>query len=313
MSYEPDPIALRWYRRLQIDEAARAIREDTEAGLLSQLDLALALSTFLFRGAEGSYWFHDAWMEAWCRFDGRDWQRTQDQPPQELEGLDGLAVPPEPISPPQDTEATMVAAVTSPAQTLVAAQAEIREAYRAGWIASTDAEALLGQSVLIDHDGRVWTAGTTSGAWYCDDGTGWDHKPAPPDPDALARIRPPAGPCPSCGAALEGAMTCPACGTAVPPELDGLSENAYASAVRALLSQAGVLPELLTPPWAPPPGYPNVELPRITRRAPLVAAEAGAGADRPVRCPSCGAELRPGVRFCGQCGATIEIAHGGGS
>ncbi|MFN2154959.1 MAG: zinc-ribbon domain-containing protein [Anaerolineae bacterium] len=304
MSPESDPIALRWYRRAQIDEAARVVREDTEAGMLSQLDLALALSTFLFRGAEGSYWYHDAWMEAWYRFDGRDWMLAQGGPPQELEGLDGLAVPPEPISPPQDTDATMVAAVASPVQALVAAQAEVREAYRVGWIASTDAEALLGQSVLIDHDGRVWTVGANSGTWYCDDGTGWVQKPAPPDPDSLARIRPPAGPCPSCGAALEGSTTCPACGTAVPPELEGLSENAYINAVRALLSQVGALPEPLTAPWAPPAGYPNIELPRITRRAPLVAA------DRPVRCPACGTELRPGARFCGQCGTAIETAHG---
>jgi hypothetical protein len=309
MSLAFDPIALRWYRGAQIDEAARALREDTEAGLLSQLDLALALSAFLFRDGDGAYWYHDAWMEVWYCFDGRDWQRTQREPPHEMEGLDGLDVPPEPISPPQDTDATTLAGDASPMQALAAARAEVGEAYRAGWIASTDAETLLGRSVLIDSDGRVWTVGAASGAWYCDGGNGWARAPAPPDPGSLARIRPPAGPCPSCGAALEGALACPSCGTAAAPQVEGLSELAYNRAVRSLLAGARATPEPLAAAWAPPPGYPNLELPRVARRVPCVALETGDDVQRPACCPACGSELRPGMRFCGQCGTPL----GGGS
>jgi hypothetical protein len=303
MSLESDPIPLRWYRRPQVEEAARAIHEHAQAGLLGPLDLALELSALLFRDGEGSYWFLDAWSAIWYRFAGQDWTRAEVQPPRLLEGLDGLTVPPAPLDPPPDGNATQHDAEASPTDALAAARAELVDAYREGRIASLDAELLLASSVLVDREGHLWAVGAASGAWYRDD-AGWARMSLPPDLASLARLRrPPA----------DGERACPSCGAPVLPELEGWSAEADARAARDLLAQAGSLPEPLTPPWDPPPGYPNLELPRVTRRVPLVPAEIEPGAARLIRCPTCGAEVREGVRFCGQCGTPLATLPGGAS
>jgi hypothetical protein len=51
--------------------------------------------------------------------------------------------------------------------------------------------------------------------------------------------------------------------------LEGLADEGYGP-VLAFLERAVNLPEAVTAPWMPPPGYPNVHLPAISRRVPLV-------------------------------------------
>ena len=58
-------------------------------------------------------------------------------------------------------------------------------------------------------------------------------------------------------------------GGEAPPGLVGLPDEAYAAVTGLLLEEAGSLPEAVAPPWAPPPEYPNVEVPRVTRQIPL--------------------------------------------
>jgi FHA domain-containing protein/zinc ribbon protein len=265
MEQDTPPI-LRWHPKPAVDAAAATLVARAQAGLLGQLDLAWAMLSFCFRDPGGTYRFLDVPAGLWYRFDGTDWQPAAEVPGM-LEGPDALpvdlALPPEtdPPSPPPSA---------APSTVLAEAIQALRAAYAGGQINSLVAEALLGQRFLVDDQGRAWTVGVQSGQWYAFAQGAWAPAAAPPDPSTLARIRPPSGPCPGCGQQIAGAGACPHCGTAVPPVLEGVSDEGYGP-ILEFLQYAGTLPEAVTAPWAPPPGYPNVELPAVSRRGPLVA------------------------------------------
>jgi len=269
---EPEiPPILRWVSKQTIAAAAADVVSQAQAGLLSQLDLARQMLDFVFRTPGGVYCFCDALQGQWYRFDGTDWQ-PETRIPERLEGPDALPVR---LPLPPDVEPPPPSPTASPTAVLAEAIRALRTAYTAGQIDSLTAEALLGQRFLVDRQGTAWTAGAQSGRWYAFSQGQWGQAAAPPDPGTLARLRPPSGPCPSCGHPVEAVGPCPQCGTAIPPVLEGLSDEGYGP-VLAFLEQAGTLPEAVTAPWMPPPGYPNVQLPVLSRRVPLVVPTATA-------------------------------------
>lgn len=99
----------------------------------------------------------------------------------------------------------------------------------AGRLTSEQCSAALDR-LLVEHEGRFWTLGATSGRWYVHDGHDW-REAQPPDGAATA--------------------------------------------------------------------------------APTVTTETSVGAapgERPRYCPACGTALRPGGRFCAQCGLLLDSA-----
>jgi len=257
------PPVLRWYHRSAVDAAAKAWMDRAQAGLLGQLDLAEAMLAFRFRDSGGTYHFCDATQGRWYRFDGTAW-RPAAELPERLEGVDALPVD-VPLPPETDPPSPPTAA---PSTVLAEAIHALSTAYAAGQINTLVAEALLGQRFLLDHEGRAWTVGVQSGQWYAFAQGAWSPAEGPPEPDKLARIRPPAETCPGCGQTVEDAGTCPHCGAAVIPLLEGVSPEAYGPIVD-FLAYAGLPPEDVTAPWDPPPGYPDVQLPTLSRHAPL--------------------------------------------
>jgi len=260
------PPTLRWVSKPSIDAAAAALMARTQAGLLGQLDLARAMLSFCFRDLGGTYRFLDAPGGQWFRFDGTDWHPAADIPAM-LEGSDALPVD---VALPPATDPPSPSPSATPSTVLIEAIQALRAAYAGGQINNIVAEALLGQRFLVDYQGRAWTVGVQSGQWYAFSQGEWKAAAAPADTRTLARIRSPSGACPGCGQPVECADACPHCGAAVPPVLEGVSDEGYGP-ILDFLQYAGTLPEPVTAPWTPPPGYPNVQLPAVSRRGPLVA------------------------------------------
>ena len=230
-------IALRRYTAQAAQGAAQAVKSRADAGLLSQLDLALEMARFQFRDIEGSYWYLDAHAGQWHRFDGRDWQPAQ-APPSAIEGLDGLPVPPQAGGPPALDEVQSLpgeGALQSPPQAMIDAVGIVRQAYEQGELSSDEATSLLLRRYLIDRWGRFWSVGVRSGRWYVYDQELWTLSDGAPDPETLLRLQPAADVCSACGQPTGGADACPYCGTpvsanpvdaAAPPDLVGAGDEA---------------------------------------------------------------------------------------
>jgi ribosomal protein L32 len=271
MTTDLGPIPLRWYSKPAIGAAASALMGRAQAGVLSQLDLAQAMLAFCFRDEQGIYWFLTAPSGQWYRLGSTDWEPANEVP-EMLEGPEGL--PTELDLPAKEQETTATPPSASPPKALNAAVAVIRAAYAQGQANNLETRALLAQRILIDRQGRVWTVGAQSGQWYVFEQGDWTRAVAPPEPGTLARLQAPPEYCPSCGQPVQGTGICPHCGAAVPPMLEGVADEAYAPILDFLTRHSDSLPEAVTAPWVPPPAYPNVEIPLVSRLFPLVAPEA---------------------------------------
>jgi hypothetical protein len=277
---DTDPILdLRRYTVDLVHRAAGRVRQRAAGGLLGQIDLALAMAQFRFRDLEGCPWFLDAYGGQWYRHDGCDWQGAG-APPAVLEGADGLPTPAGEFDlalesadrPGAEAEMTRAGAAA-----LAESVALVRVAYEAGELSSLEAHALLARWFLVDRCGTFWGVGVHSGRWYRFAEDAWQQAGGPPDSQSLVRLHPSAGPCPICGQPAEGQRSCAHCGTALPGDLSGLSDQAYGAVARFVLEHAGSLPEPVASPWTPPAGYPNAEVPRVTRQAPASGSEATPG------------------------------------
>jgi hypothetical protein len=258
---------LRRYATSAIVAAAAALLNRAQAGLLGQLDLAQEMLAFCFRDGKGGHWFLDATSGQWHQLGATDWAPVE-HAPAVLEGLDGLPVEP-PASPAENSSRRASNPPTSPIVALADGVDGIKDGYGEGRIDSQTAASLLAQRFLIDKSGRAWTVGVGSAKWYLYQDDGWEARGAPPLAETLARLLPPTDPCPGCGETLSLGGPCPNCGTVVPPHLDGVAEDAQVAVLAFLVRGAGSLPEPVTLPWEPPPGYPNVTLPAVQRKIPL--------------------------------------------
>jgi hypothetical protein len=267
-----DPILdLRRYSADLVRQAAERVRERAAMGLLSQLDLALAMAQFRFRDLDDRCWFLDAYSDQWYRHDGRDWQ-VADGPPMVLEGADRLSVPsgePDLDFLSIDRQGTEDDMTRSAPDTLAESVAVVRAAYEAGELSSLEAHAMLARRYLVDRSGAFWSVGVRSGSWYRFAEDGWQREVGPPDPGLLVRLQPSVGACPTCGQLAEGGGSCPRCGTSLPNDLVGLSDQAYGAVIQFMLEHVGSLPEPIASPWEPPTGYPNAEVPRVVRQIPV--------------------------------------------
>jgi hypothetical protein len=269
MTTDPSLIPVRRYLKPVIGAAAAVLMGQVEAGLLSQLDLAQAVLAFCFRDDADAYWFLDPCAGQWYHLTHGDWQ-PDNEVPDVLEGPDNLPATFDIVGGPEDPPPPPV---MTPIDALATGVEATGRAYARGQINNQDAEVLLARHVLIDRRGQVWTVGVQSGRWYVFEPDRWTAASAPPDPRTLARLRPPAGPCPSCSQSVSEAGPCPHCGAMVPPELEGVDEEAYALIQGFLMRFAGILPERVTQAWMPPAGYPNVMLPIVERVVPLGTPE----------------------------------------
>ena len=260
---------MRRYLKPVIGAAAAVLMGQVRAGLLSQLDLAQAALAFCFRDSTGAYWFLDPYAGQWFHLTHGDWQPINEVP-DVLEGPDNLPATFDIVGGPEDPPPPPV---MTPVDALATAVEAIGRAYGRGQINNQDAEALLVRHMLVDRRGRVWTVGVQSGRWYVFEPDRWTAASAPPEPRTLARLRPPADPCPSCSQPVNEAGPYPHCRAMVPPELEGVDEEAYALIQGFLTRFAGMLPERVTQAWVPPAGYPNVMLPVVERVVPLGTPE----------------------------------------
>jgi hypothetical protein len=269
MDVSTEHAPLRRYATSAIRAAAAALLNRAQAGLLGQLDLAREMLAFCLRDGKGGYWFLDATTGQWHRLGTTDWAPVGDAPAV-LEGPNGLPVE-QAASSAEGAPSRTSSPPTSPIVILADAVDAIRASYGEGRVDSATAQSLLAQRFLIDKQGRAWTVGVSSAKWYQFQDDGWEARGAPPPPDTLARLLPPTDPCPGCNEILERGGPCPTCGTIVPPNLDQVDKSAQVTVLAFLVRGAGSLPEPVTQPWAAPPGYPNVTLPAVARKIPLIA------------------------------------------
>jgi len=183
-------------------------------------------------------------------------------------------------------------------------------AYERGDISSMITESLLGRYILVDKDGRIWTIGLRSGAWYYYLDDDWVKSDKKPKTDTLLRLKAPPDDCAQCGHSLDGGYVCPSCGAELKVDLGGVSDDVFVKFFGFLSLGFGTLPESVTDVWDPPTGFPEI---LEERSIPCVecgeTAPAGSrfcnhcGAE--LRCPNCGAKNLPDSRYCNQCGGSL--------
>lgn len=282
---------LRRYDPSDIVVGANELRDKFDAGILNPVEFALAVNDFRFRDEGGDYWFLDARTNHWYRFDQGRWQASSTEPkspegpawprlnmttsPEETE--EGF----EPLFEDQDPQ------TWTPTKALEAMVQTTRLAYERGRMSSDHVEEFLVGQYVIDEEGRFWTVGVRSGHWYYFESGQWRMAEQPPGLDSLLRLEVGPQKCAACGQVVEEGDACPQCGAPVVPKLSGDLEQAYAAALEFILSGVGLIPEQVTDPWDPPPGFPEA------------VAEPG------IPCASCGATNQAGSRFCNQCGAAL--------
>ena len=279
---------LRRYALGDILDATSDLRQRFEAGILNTLQFALELNQFRFRDNRGDHWYLDARTNQWYRFNEGQWQSSS-TPPKSLEGPESLMI--NVSAPPEDTadleDPFESREQWTPTEALETIVQTTRSAYEQGQISSMDTELLLARRYVVDKEGRFWTVGGRSGNWYYFEDGRWTMSDQPPEIESLLRLQLGRQTCDACGYFIEEGYVCPQCGADVVPELAVTSEQTYTALLQFLLLGAGTLPEQVTDPWDPPPGFPEA-LP-----------EPGG------ECASCGATNPAGSRFCNQCGSAL--------
>ena len=133
----------------------------------------------------------------------------------------------------------------------------------------------------------------------------------PPGLDALLRVAGQPQPCAACGNLVDQGQVCPKCGAAVVAELSPELAQACSAMLGFLYSRPDPIPEQVTDPWNPPPGFPK-QLTEPDVRCAACGARNPAGSlfcnqcGKGLGCPSCGATNPPHHRFCYQCGAPLK-------
>ncbi len=203
---------LAWYGRAVV-EALPGLLDLDPAREARAEDLTL-------RDAAGNWWRPQR-DGSWLRHDGKQW--APGTPPDALEGVAPLPVGAAAVQPRVAAERAAAVPQEVPAPDgLRRGIEQIRDAYRSGEMVSTMAELLLRDWMLLTPDGRLWTVGAQSQAWYAYGAGGWEQQPGPP-----------AGPFLSGGEAraVSGVIGSPA---------------------RTWAQQGPYLPESVAAPWLPP-------------------------------------------------------------
>lgn len=193
------------------------------------------------RDAEGKWWRPQR-DGSWLRHDGEGWMPSA--PPEWLEGVAPLPVGVAAVVPAEAEEPPNDAPAANPREELAQAVAHICAAYRSGQMVSAMAELLLADRMLLTPDGRVWTAGARSQAWYAYGAGGWEQQPGPPAGPFLSGGE---------GRAVSGVIGSPA---------------------RAWAQKGPYLPESVAAPWLPPapPGPSGAASRPVTGATPAAAA-----------------------------------------
>jgi len=296
---------LRMYTSAALAEMARQVRLRRADKTMTDVDLALLLARCVLRDEAGTYFYLDPRDATWYRWDTEAW-RSCDSPSGPLTGEDGLPVPvPLPQVPAEDTMVPDEPA--SAAQALAKIRETVHTAYREGRIDGDAAAILMARQVVVERSGIAWTVGIATGHWYRFWPESWSEA-APPPMDAEL-----------CGRGELGSLLANPSGENDPPD----------ALARFLVAGVGVLPEAITPPWAPPDAIPAAAMKlyrvcpsckatiaaesrfcpvcRAVRPEPLPPKGASAPEKQPeARCSRCGAPLRAGDAFCLRCGAPVS-------
>lgn len=282
---------LQRYSPQAIRAAADRFQEALQRGAVNAFEALVELRYFRFRDADGAYWMVDARDGTWYRCDDGAWAHGE-PPGVDLEGEAGLAWSP-PLTPDQIDE-RMAALFGAKAEyygeapeILAALVNSLKEAYQQGALPSSAVEDLAAQQFVVDREGRPWLVGLRSLDWYQYDDGDWVRSGEAPKPEDLVRLLRWPETCPKCGEAQKRSPVCPACGEPISPEVDFETDEALGAFQAFILFGMGSIPEPVTGPWNPPPGYPDLGL--------------AAGP----RCRACGAVNPAGSRFCNQCATAL--------
>lgn len=295
------------YEQSTILAAARELLRRRASGEINDLDYVLELDGYRLRDGRGAYWFLDPAAERWYRFEDGRWRAHESAPDRleapELEafqaarGRDGARGAYESRAPIEPRGLTAV-------QALAAIVGEIRSGFDDGSLSSSDARDLLARHVLVDLDGGFWTLGIRSRRWYRFEDRQWHRSDQlPPSDDRLFHLKV-VRKCASCGTAAAQGTRCRACGGDLVGEVEDPPESVSRALPGFMLFGVTTWPESVTDAWAPPPSFPDEVVKATSPIGP------GARPQRTVapRCPTCGAAIKQGQKFCTQCGGRIAAA-----
>jgi len=173
-----------------------------------------------FRDSDGRWW-RPCRDGSWLRHDSTGW--TSAARPERLEGSAPLPTGVASLTPIVGDEPLDDEPLSLGIQDGLARSVDLTlQSYRAGRLTSTMAELMLSRWMLLTSDGRVWTVGAQSRAWYAHNRNGWEVQTSQPK-----------------GPFITGA------------EADAIVE-ATNSPVRRWAEEGPFIPEAVTPSWLVP-------------------------------------------------------------
>ena len=246
----------------------------------------------IFRDLLGHYWTLNPSDRAWFVYINGDWI-TMSRPDEDfLEGVDealdylvytdidldvyyetkkkkGKSSPPEKASPEAYQE--MICGTY--------------QDYIDGYLTSLSVNILLKEHMIVDKNGNLWNVGCRSGKWY----------------QFVEETWVPSEETPSISMS--------------PPENKHQENKRNLSLIEFYKSGAGILPEAVGDPWAPPTEFPLSKIHPVKNRkkAPVLMTETRKKRQQNIeepdtnQCPNCNAELKPGSKFCIQCGNPVPL------
>jgi len=309
-------IDLRKYESQDVIQAANSFQDSYQSGLFSLLEVRLMLLNFLFRDANGEYWFMDVHTASWYRHDNGKWAKDTEAPDSPL-GPDSLfeILPPTADGEDAGFEEEFVGleeGSLNPIELMPSIVNTIKTAFDLGQISSLEAYELLADQYVVDQGGRIWLVGYQSDKWYYYEADQWHPSPEPPSEASLVREEWSHDNCEACDQALQSETVCPNCGTEIEPKLAGATDEVYASIFEVFTSGFGSLPEPITAEWDPPegmpealiePGVPCANCGHINSPGSRYCNQCGST----LGCPNCGKENPPGSAFCNQCGQKLAV------